>query len=30
MRILTELFKLMLMGNNPFLPAFFLGDVFFI
>lgn len=22
MRILTELFKLMLMGNNPFLPAF--------
>lgn len=30
MRILTELFKLMLMDNNSFLLAFSLGDVFFI
>lgn len=30
MRILTELFKLMSIGKNPFLPAFSLGDIFFI
>lgn len=30
MRIFTELFKLMLINNNTYVPAFFSGDVFFI
>lgn len=30
MGVFTELFKLMLINNNTYVPAFFSGDVFFI